>query len=226
MIDLNRIVQGLAQSGVASGFVGGAAGGALTSALMSKKGRKGAKTLLKVGGLAAVGGLAWKAYQGYRQGQPENASAVAARDSSATPGAPAGAPELLPPPVAQDGDGPEAMLLVRAMIAAAMADGHMDGGEQERIFAEVNRLDLSAEEKAMLFDELRRPLPIDELARRASDPRIGAEVYAASLLAIDENRPEGRQYLDRLAGRLALPAMLVEALHARALMAKRDQAAA
>jgi uncharacterized membrane protein YebE (DUF533 family) len=225
MIDLNKIVQGLAQSGVASGFVGGAAGGALTSALMSKKGRKGAKTLLKVGGLAAVGGLAWKAYQSYRQGQPNDSGAMAAQDVSATLGAPAGNPEL-PPPVAQDGDGPEAMLLVRAMIAAAMADGHIDGGEQERIFAEVNRLDLSAEEKAMLFDELRRPLPIDELTRQASDPRIGAEVYAASLLAIDENRPEGRQYLDRLAGRLALPAMLVEALHARALMAKRDQVAA
>jgi uncharacterized membrane protein YebE (DUF533 family) len=225
MIDLNKIVQGLAQSGVASGFVGGAAGGALTSALMSKKGRKGAKTLLKVGGLAAVGGLAWKAYQSYRQGQPNDSGAMAAQDASATTGVPAGSSEL-PPPVAQDGDGPEAMLLVRAMIAAAMADGHIDGGEQERIFAEVNRLDLSAEEKAMLFDELRRPLPIDELTRQASDPRVGAEVYAASLLAIDEDRPEGRQYLDRLAGRLALPAMLVEALHARALMAKRDQVAA
>jgi uncharacterized membrane protein YebE (DUF533 family) len=224
MIDLNKIVQGLARSGVASGFVGGAAGGALTSALMSKKGRKGANTLLKVGGLAAVGGLAWKAYQSYRQGQPNDAAAVPAQSTPETLGVSVGNAEL-PPPVAQDGDGPEAMLLIRAMIAAAMADGHIDGGEQERIFAEVNRLDLSAEEKAMLFDELRRPLPIDDLARQATDPRVGAEVYAASLLAIDEDRPEGRQYLDRLAEGLALPAMLVEALHARALMAKRDQAA-
>lgn len=225
MIDLNKIVQGLAQSGVASGFVGGAAGGALTSALMSKKGRKGAKTLLKVGGLAAVGALAWKAYQSYRQGQTASGLAGTA---DATAQDLAGGPEdaALPPPMARDGDGPEAMLLVRAMIAAAMADGHIDAAEHERIFAEVYRLELSADEKAMLFDELRRPLPMDELARQVSDPIIGAEVYAAALLAIDESRPEGRDYLERLGKRLALPVTLLEALHARALLAKREQEAA
>lgn len=37
----------------------------VTSMLISKKGRKVGKSALKVGALAAVGGLAWKAYQQY-----------------------------------------------------------------------------------------------------------------------------------------------------------------
>ena len=68
-MDLNKVVNALGSSGFLGGFAGGAAGGALTSALMGKKGGKHAKTLLKVGGLAAVGGLAWKAYQSYQQTQ-------------------------------------------------------------------------------------------------------------------------------------------------------------
>ena len=65
-MDLNKMVKGLVGSGVVSGLAGGVAGGALSGAFLSKKGRKHAGTLLKVGGLAAVGGLAWKAYRGYQ----------------------------------------------------------------------------------------------------------------------------------------------------------------
>ena len=68
-MDLNKVVNALGSSGALGGFAGGVAGGALTGALMSKKGKKHAKTLLTAGGLAAVGGLAWKAYQSYQQGQ-------------------------------------------------------------------------------------------------------------------------------------------------------------
>ena len=60
-MDLNKIVSSLAGSGVLGGFAGGALGGALMS---NKKARKTAGTLLKVGGIAALGGVAWKAYQG------------------------------------------------------------------------------------------------------------------------------------------------------------------
>jgi len=55
------------------------------------------------------------------------------------------------------------MILMRAMIAAAHADGHIDDNERQRIFAQVETMELSVQEKAMLFDELRKPLSMAEL---------------------------------------------------------------
>jgi len=183
-MDLNRIVQGLADSGVLSGL----AGGAVAGALMSKKGRKHAGTLLKAGGLAAVGGLAWQAYRGYQQSRSSSLEASPAR------------------PPADDSRG---LLLVRAMIAAAMADGHIDAAEQSRIFKRLAELDLREHEKSLVLDELRHPARMEELVRQCTDAAIGLEVYAASLLAIDESCPAGRVYLEDLAEQLALPPRLV-----------------
>ena len=66
MVDLNRIIGGLSQSGAATGLAAGLAGGGIAGALASKKGRKTLGKAAQVGGLAVVGGLAWKAYQSYR----------------------------------------------------------------------------------------------------------------------------------------------------------------
>jgi uncharacterized membrane protein YebE (DUF533 family) len=65
-MDFNKIVSGLGSSGVLGGFAGGAVGGALMS---NKKVRKHTGTLLEVGGIAALGGVAWKACQGYTASQ-------------------------------------------------------------------------------------------------------------------------------------------------------------
>ena len=68
----------------------------------------------------------------------------------------------------------------------------------------------------MLYDELRNPKSVDELAAAVRDPQTGIEVYAASLLAIDETRPDGAAYLTKLAVHLGLPPALVESVHLRA----------
>ncbi|MDT0595887.1 hypothetical protein [Glaciecola petra] len=56
-MDLKKLMGGLSKSGALSGFAGGVAGGGLTSMIASKKGHKDGKSVLKVGALAAVGGL-------------------------------------------------------------------------------------------------------------------------------------------------------------------------
>ena len=66
MVDTKQLLNQLIGSGVA----GGLAGGALSGLLTSKAGRKFAGSALKLGGVAIVGGLAYKAYQNYRQSQP------------------------------------------------------------------------------------------------------------------------------------------------------------
>ena len=237
MMDFNKIVQGLTQSGVVSGLAGGLAGGALTGALTSKQGRKTAASLLKVGGIAAVGGLAWKAYQAYSESQ--------ARDKLGTT-APAGLPARPASHQVEDAHaarwqhmqqedfaaaangvstGTGAHLMVRAMIAAAMADGHLDPDEHTRIFEAVDQLALTSQEKGLMLDELRHPSTLEDVVKDVRDPQTAVEVYAASLLSIDETRTEGRRYLAQLADRLQLPPPLVESVHARADAEKHAQAA-
>jgi uncharacterized membrane protein YebE (DUF533 family) len=252
MVDLNNVVQGLSKSGAVSGFAGGLAGTALAGALSGKKGKKMAKSAVKVGALAAVGGLAYTAWQRYRQ-QPHTAGAVSPRYSSGLGQPPADRHSIegsSQPTIASGGpvsrhlgrwDRLErsrfeagvderpgrggGLLMVRAMIAAAAADGHLSRGEQSRIFVEASRQELTPEEKATLFDELSHPMMIHELANQVPDEETALEIYAASLVAVDETRPEAHAYLRQLAQTLELPASLIVSLHAQADAARRAEAA-
>ena len=212
-MDLNKVVNALGSSGAIGGFAGGMAGGALTGALMGKKGKKHAKTLLKVGGLAAVGGLAWKAYQSYQQGsyQQGGGAAQALPEGSQPSPAPV-KPQDFAIPVNDASPGSRGLLLVRAMIAAANADGHIDAGEKQRILGRLQSLDLDAEEKALVVDELLHPCGQEQVVAEVQDQATAIEVYAVSALAIDEREPAGRTYLEQLAMHLSLPPVLVEAI--------------
>lgn len=100
------------------------------------------------------------------------------------------------------------------MIAAAKSDGHVDAEEQASIFAKIDEFHLDAERKAFVMDELRVPLDVNSVASAARTPKEVAEMYAASLLAINvDNSPE-RSYLGLLAARLKLDGQLVDHLHA------------
>lgn len=212
-MNLDKVMSNLAGSGVLGGLAGGAVSGALMS---NKKARKAAGTALQIGGLAALGGMAWKAYQGYQAEQGR---------STAQPAEASPAPQPAADPVwsglqqagftvdaADDSQGSRALLLIQAMIAAACADGHMDQEERQRIMAQVAEAGLAADEKALVFDALHRPLSLSELSQRVDCPELAAEVYMASLLAVDETRIEAELYLDALAYRLGLPASLVAQL--------------
>ena len=208
MVDFNKILSGLTQSGVAAGLAGGVAGGAVSSALGSKSGRKTATTLLKIGGVAAVGGLAWTAYRNYQAQQANNPKSTSARGWTALPEASFDVSKV---DALQAGS--NSLLIVRAMITAAMSDGHMDSSEQLRIFEHADKLPLNSEDKAALFDELRNPQNLREIVAAVRERSVAIEVYAASLLAIDELTFEGQNYMKRLASLLDLPPELVAAIH-------------
>lgn len=209
MNDLKGIINSLSGSGALSGLAGGLAGGTVAGALASKKGRKMGSAALKIGGLAAISGLAWKAYRAYADESTQRADGTPIPPSSR--GLARSQFDAVTDP-ASDGTG--ALVLMRAMISAAHADGHMDSGEQQRIFAEVGRLDLTLEEKAMLIDELRHPVSVNVLAEQVPDLAAAIEVYAASLLVVDDDEPAARRHLRILADRLDLPGDLVASLHA------------
>jgi uncharacterized membrane protein YebE (DUF533 family) len=180
-------------------FAGGAVAGGLLGLLLGGKRNRGGG-LLGYGGAAALGALALQAYQNYQQQQGGSARG-------------ANAPALAhsPPPA---NDSPFELALVRAMVGAAKADGHIDAKEQRRLFAEVERLGLDADAKAYIFDLLTHDVDLYDLAAAATTPEQGAELYLAARLAIDADEPAERAYLDALATRLRLPAELRATLDA------------
>ena len=75
----------------------------------------------------------------------------------------------------------------------------------------MDRLDLDAEDRAFLLRELSRPVDLDALVAEAKTPELAAEIYAASLMAIDVSNQAESAYLQLLASRLGLePALVAE----------------
>lgn len=186
--------------------------GALVS---NKKSRKAAATALKVGGLAALGGLAWKAYQGYQAGHDTTPAQAHDRAGTSSDGTVWGGLDerVFAVDPADNTRGSRALLLIQAMISAACADGHLDNDERGRIMARVEEARLAPDEKALVFDSLQQPLSLTDLSQRVDTPELAAEVYLASLLAVDSSRIQAELYLDALAFRLGLPQALVAQMH-------------
>jgi uncharacterized membrane protein YebE (DUF533 family) len=182
------------------GFAGGAVAGGLLGMLLGGGGRR--RGFGGGIGSAVLGALAMQAYNTYQQNRsrgpndplPQSFDRQASFDQQLLPHA----------QPAADGS-PFELTLVRAMVGAAKADGHIDAAEQRRLFAEVERLGLDAEAKAYVFDLLTRDVDIASLSAAVSSPEQGAELYLAARLAIDPDEPAERAYLDALAQRLRLP---------------------
>lgn len=183
----------------------GAAGLAAGMLLSGGKPGKLLGNTVKVGAMAAVGGLAYKAWQNYQQNQ----------SGQATPPNDPAEEAFIPAP---DSPAQEELgkTLVRAMISAAKADGRIDAEEKEAIFEKLKTMPLSSEEKAWVFDELSSPLDINAVVARADTPEHAAEIYAASLVAISADTAAEQAYLEALAAKLKLPPALVAEIHRQA----------
>ena len=170
-------------------------------------GRQVAGSALKLGSLAAIAGLGYQAYKNYKAGQNPVETAQATT------------PELLPPP-ADSGFHPEAvstdfaLILVRAMIAASRADGHIDEAERARIMDKLKVSGLGADAAQFLENELANPVDLDAIIAAATTEEQRVELYTASRLAIEPKSRADRGYLDLLAGRLGLADALVDHIEA------------
>ncbi len=156
---------------------------------------------LRIGGMAAVGGLAYKAYQEWQRSR--DATALPAPESDFLPADGASADTL-------------ATHLLQAMIAAAKADGHVTPDERARIDAHLAELGLEDEAAALIAAELDAPLDVRRIAGLAGSDAEATQLYAVSLLAIDPDHPAEQAYLADLAAALRLDAALVAQLHDQA----------
>lgn len=248
----------------------------------SRKSRGVQPSLAQLGGLALVGGLAYKAYENYRAGQPlidmsgggqqatggqqggqlggarpgsavsggqggsstgatsggqGGAAASSGGQASGRPGSsgaagssggatttgsatggsraqPTGSTPSPSPfqldmpqssgfhPVSQTED--DALLYLRAMVAAASADGQIDEAERSRIMKGLVSAGIDEESTRWLEREMTSPADVEELSAGVTTPEKAAQIYTAARLVVDPDTIQEREFLRRLAESLDL----------------------
>ncbi len=182
------------RSGSGLGGMGGGAlaGGALAMLLGSRSGRKLGGAALKYGSLAALGALAYRAYNDWQQQQSAGGSLRAHAEPQTV--------DRLPAPQVEA----HSRAILAALVAAAKADGHIDVRERGLIEDELGKLDNDPATRQWLHDELEKPLDPAEVARLGDSPELASEMYLASRLMVDQQNFMERTYLDELARCLKL----------------------
>ena len=178
---------------------GALAAGAIAALLGTRGGRKLTGTTLKLGSLAAIGGLA---YQTYQEWQKQNS----------------GQTEIAGEPINELSDHAKekrSIALLKAMIAAAQVDGHIDDTERSKIAEQIAALGLQSETAQSIQDELKHPIDIKTLAESADSPEAAAEMYLVSRIILDVDEVQERLFLNELASALGLEADLVNSLETK-----------
>ena len=168
-------------------LTGAGLGGLAALVLGSKTGRSVVGSAAALGGLALIGGLAYKAYQNHQAGRPVMGDA-------STPALPAPVGSGFEPEAASNDT---AILLIRAMIAAAASDGLVDAAERQAIMGGLTEAGFDPEGNAWLEHEMANPASLGDIAAAASTPELAAQVYTAARLAIE---PDTQHEIDFLAG--------------------------
>ena len=170
------------------GGLGGLLGGAPTGGTTQTRSGGG----MNYAALASLGMAAFQAYQAWQRQQ-------------------ATAPQQAIQTVDQL-DGPEAEAhshgVLRALIAAAKADGTIDAQEKQMISAEIGRHTDDPQLQQWLDAEVAKPLNAADFADYANDPALAAEIYLASVMLVNDQQDAERNYLDDLAGQLQIDPQL------------------
>ena len=197
--DLGGLLGGLLGGGAGSGGAGGLGGllgglgGMLGGAGAGGTTQQGRSSGTNYAALASLGMMAFQAYQAWQRNQ-------------------ASAPQQTPQTVDQLLAGPEieahSHAVLRALIAAAKADGRIDDQERQMISTEIGRHTDDPGLQQWLDDEVAKPLDPNEVAQSATDPAIAAEMYLASVMLVDDQQDAERAYLDELAAALEIDGQL------------------
>lgn len=172
---------------------GAALGGLGGLVLGTSTGRDLAVGAAKIGALALIGGLAYKAYQNYQAGRP---LITGPHPAEAAPAGTGFEPQAI--------TDQSASMYIRAMIAAANADGRIDDGERQKIFGALKQGGLEAEAEAFIQRELARPATIEDLAEGVTSQEQAAQIYTAARIAIDPDTTGENLFLSALANRLGI----------------------
>ncbi len=188
---LGGLLGGAGSGGSLGGGLGGLLGGLLGGAGTARTGQT------RTGGanyaaLASLGMMAFQAYQTWQQQK-----AAAPQQSLRTV-------DQLSGPEVED----HSHAILRALIAAAKADGRIDEQEKQLISSEIGRHTDDPQLQQWLDEEVARPLDAADVALAAQDSAMAAEMYLASVMLVDDQQDAERTYLDELAYALKLDPQL------------------
>ncbi len=125
-------------------------------------------------------------------------------------------PDTRPPlPPAPRAEQAEALLLIRAMVAAAAAHGQVDRTERQAIAAQLDQAGLTPAERDLVLADLEHPATPESLAADVQDPMQAAQVYAAAVAVAAEPSAAERGFLDRLCRALRLSPTAAAAIETR-----------
>ncbi|WP_207866151.1 tellurite resistance TerB family protein [Pseudomonas sp. 58(2021)] len=184
----------LGGGGATAGGLGGLLGGLLGGTGLGG-GALGGGTQRRSGGtnyaaLASLGMMAFQAYQAWQRSQ-----------ASAAPQQTPQTADLLAGPQVEE----HSHAVLRALIAAAKADGRIDASEKQLISSEIGRHTDDPDLQQWLDAEVAKPLDAREVAQAANnDPAVAAEMYIASVMLVDDQQDAERNYLDELAAALQI----------------------
>ncbi len=189
------------QNPLQAGGIGAALGSVLGGGGDSVKGA------LTGGALAMLAGVAFKALNQAERGGATNVGDAAPLSAGALPLG------LKPPetPAEQQVLNTKTQLIVKGMINIAKSDGQVGLDELQRIIGKAE--DLGADDKDWLMAELQQPLNLDAFVAEIPNQEVAAEVYAASLLAVEVDTPQEQDYLRLFAEKTGLHPLVVQHIH-------------
>lgn len=199
--DLGGLLGGLLGGGGGGGAgMGGGLGGlgGLLGGLLGGGSPMGGSPQGRSGGganyaaLASLGMMAFQAYQSWQRSQ--------ATQQQQAPQQAMRTVDMLAGPEVEE----HSHAILRALIAAAKADGRFDDAEKRMINAEIARHTDDPQLQQWLDDEVAKPLDAGEVAQSATDPGMAAEMYLASVMLVDDQQDAERNYLDELAAALGI----------------------
>ena len=203
----------------APGGVGGLLGAGALGALL---GKTVSDDLAKNAALVGIGAVAWNFYQKWSQSREQQVQGEAQGWQTA--------PQQADPwqsntPMTMQLD-PTAMLVMRAMIFAARADGNIDATERGRIDTILQNMLQGQDVQPHLNRLEAEMLDPRSLAAEVRSAEQGEDIYRLSCLVIDIDHFMERSYLDALAGALNIPVDRRAELEADAAQGRRQLAAA
>ena len=178
-----------------------AVGGLLALLVGTKSGRKILGPIIKVGSVAALGAIGFKAYEKW---QRQNGVAIEGQSIAHLEG-----------PAAKQ----RSIAILRAMICAAKADGSISKEEEQIVSDHIKTAGLEQESAATLMQELSNPSSASDIAALSDSAAMGVDLYLSSLAVAGLDNEADIKYLSELASQLNLEPGLVDEIHGESGMA-------
>lgn len=222
---LDMVKSGLGGAGGALGGAGGAPGGgagmleSLAGALFGGGGRapSGSGMAGGAGILAVLAGIAMKALQsGGQAASAQTGGGPGMNFGSAGPWSGGEVPVAMRGPrntAEQEAFESTAQLVLKGMINAAKSDGQVSPEEMQRIVGKLGATGADQNAQQWVMQQLSAPLNVRAFAAEVPNQEVAAQVYAASLLAIEVDTPAEKQYLKELAEAMGLHPLVVGQIH-------------